>query len=91
MNMIYNSNNYCVVEFAPYVAEGAAEDAVSQATGGFEIMDKNAKREIFIRGELADSFRKGVAELIATEPSVEEIDEFLSRFDPMMQQSLTLH
>ncbi len=91
MNMIYNSNNYCVVEFAPYVTEGMVEDVVSQATGGFEIMDKNAKREIFIRGELADNFRKGVAELIATEPSVEEIDEFLSRFDPMMQQSLTLH
>lgn len=90
MNMIYNSNNYCVVEFAPYNTLHEGELA-AQNRGGFEIMDKNAKREIFIRGELADNFRRGVAELIATEPSVEDIDEFLSSFDPMMQQALTLH
>jgi hypothetical protein len=92
MNMIYNSNNYCVVEFAPYLPQEEADaSATAPNAGGFEIMDKTAKREIFIRGATAEHFRKGVAELIATEPTVEEIDEFLSRFDPMMQQSLTLH
>jgi hypothetical protein len=93
MNMIYNSSNYCVVEFASYpsLAGTDAEANKPANNGGFEIMDKTAKREIFLGGELADHFRQNVAELIASEPSVEEIDEFLSRFDPMMHQSLTIH
>jgi hypothetical protein len=82
MNMIYNSPNYCVVEFG---ALGVAQ------AGGFEIMDKHAKREIFLAGPLAEGFRRGVAELIAQAPSIEEVDEFLSQFDAFMQQPLTLH
>ena len=86
MNMIYNSMNYCVVEFAGFAARDGRED-----NGGFEIMDKNAKREIYIGGELAETFRKDVTSLIDSEPSTEEIDDFLSRFDAMMQQPLVLH
>lgn len=86
MNMIYNSTNYCVVEFAGFAARDGRED-----TGGFEIMDKNAKREIYIGGMLAESFRKEVTSLIDSEPSTEEIDDFLSRFDSLMQQPLILH
>lgn len=82
MNMIYNSPNYCVVEFGP---SGARE------TGGFEIMDKQAKREIYLAGSLADGFRQGVARLIASEPTSEEIDEYLSQFDALMQQPMILH
>ncbi len=80
MNMIYNSQNYCVVEFAG-LASGA----------GFEIMDKSAQREIFLAGDLADGFRKDVARLIASEPSPEEIDDFLSQFDALMQQPMRMH
>ena len=86
MNMIYNSPNYCVVEFAGFAGHDGEE-----VSGGFEIMDKTAKREIFLKGELADTFRKDVTSLIDSEPSTEEIDDFLSRFDAMMQQPLTLH
>ncbi len=81
MQMIYNSPNYCVVEFK--------DDEGSR--GGFEIMDKAARREIFIGGVLATRFRENVSELIAGEPSIEEVDEFLSRFGGLMQQPLTLH
>lgn len=86
MNMIYNSPNYCVVEFASFAARDGHEES-----GGFEIMDKTAKREIFIGGLLADSFRKDVTSLIDSEPSTEEVDEYLSRFDSMMQHPLVLH
>jgi len=81
MQMIYNSPNYCVVEFK--------DDDGSY--GGFEIMDKTARREIYIGGALATHFRENVSELIAGEPSIEEVDEFLSRFGGLMQQPLTLH
>ena len=86
MNMIYNSPNYCVVEFASFAARDGREES-----GGFEIMDKTAKREIFIGGLLADSFRKDVASLIDSAPSTEESDDYLARFDSMMQQPLVLH
>ena len=86
MNMIYNSANYCVVEFASF----AAHDG-NQQEGGFEIMDKNSKREIYLGGPLAETFRKDVTSLIDSEPSTDEIDDYLSRFDPMMQQPLVLH
>jgi hypothetical protein len=82
MQMIYNSPNYCVFEF---------RDEAEPARGGFEIMDKAARREIFIGGALAVRFRENVAELIASQPSVEEVDAFLARFDGLMQQPVTLH
>ena len=81
MQMIYNSPNYCVVEFKDDVAE----------RGGFEIMDKASRREIFIGGALARRFRENVSELIAAQPSIEEVDEFLSQFDGLMQHPLALH
>ncbi len=81
MNMIYNSPNYCVVEF---------RDPEGQS-GGYEIMDKAARRELYIDGPMAQRFRENVQQLIATEPTIEEVDDFLSRFDGLMQQPLTLH
>ncbi len=81
MNMIYNSPNYCVVEFRELEGQ----------PGGYEIMDKAARREIYIDGPMAQSFRENVQELIASEPTIEEVDDFLSRFDGLMQQPLTLH
>jgi len=82
MEMIYNSPNYVVVEFAQL--DGAT-------AGGFEIVDKQARREIYIAGESAEQFRSQVRELIATEPSMEDMDEFLSQFDDYMHHPVTLH
>lgn len=83
MQTIYNSNNYVVVEFS-----GTQERTVGT---GFEIVDKNTRREIFIGGVMAEQFRVSVQALIETEPSVEDIDEFLGRFDSLMHQPVTLH
>lgn len=82
MEMIYNSANYAVVEFARL--DGDAHG------GGFEIVDKQAGRETYFAGAMADNFRQNVRELIATEPTIEDIDEFLSQFDDYMDRPLTL-
>lgn len=84
MNMIYNSPSYCVVEFD-------LEDQPNPGSGGFEIMDKTARRETYIDGELAVRFREDVAELAAGEPSMEEIDAYLSTFESLMHHPLALH
>jgi hypothetical protein len=83
MQMIYNSPQYCVVEF--HGAEGQSFG------GGYEIMDKTGRREIFLDGLLADRFRAEVQRLIAAEPTVEQVDSFLSHFEGLMQQPLVLH
>ncbi len=81
MNMIYNSSSFCVVEFKD--PEGLV--------GGFEIMDKLGRREIYIGGDLAQHFRSGVQELIRSEPSEEEVDDFLRRFEGLMHNPLVMH
>ncbi len=84
MNMIYNSPTYCVVEFE--LSEGMVHQH-----DGFEIMDKASRREIYIGGALAERFREDVAQLVLTEPSMEEIDDYLSTFDSLMLHPLALH
>lgn len=85
MNLIYNSEQYSVVEF------GADSDHEALRFGGYEITDKAVRREIFIGGTLAANFRQDVIKLIASEPSIEEIDEFLAQFDAYMAQPVLLH
>jgi len=85
MNMIYNSPHYCVVEFSDF------GDAAARSSGGYEILDKGMRREIFLRGEQADRFRSRVAALIAGEPSADEIDDFLGGYAGLMTQAVALH
>jgi hypothetical protein len=59
--------------------------------GGYEIVDKGGKREIFINGILAQNFRRDVSELIASEPTMAEIDEFLGSYNEVMSYPATLH
>lgn len=84
MNMIYNSANYCVVEFSGY-------EEPNTGAGGFEIMDKFSKKEIFLDGALAEHFRQSVQKLAENEPSMEEVDDFLDQFGSLMQQPVILH
>ena len=84
MNLIYNSEHYSVVEF---VADAGME---TMRFGGYEILDKPARRETFIAGPLAEVFRQHVRLLIESEPS-EDIDEFLGGYGSLMGQPLVLH
>ncbi len=85
MNIIYNSEQYSVVEY------GVDADNEALRFGGYEITDKSVRRECFIRGIQAETFRHDVQELISGEPSIEEIDDFLGSFDTYMGLSILLH
>ena len=101
MQMLYNSDSFSVVLFD--VAYAATEtpvalaDAEAQAQrkpltqGGYEIVDKFARKEIFLQGAMAESFKEGVEALIETRPSEEEIDDYIERFASLMQQPVILH
>jgi Protein of unknown function (DUF3567) len=96
MHMLYNSECFAVVQIDVATDAGSApgrfaEPGESLSHGGYEIVDKFARKEIFIQGVLAESFKEGVEALIETRPSEEEIDDYIERFASLMQQPVILH
>jgi hypothetical protein len=85
MQTIYNSAHFCVVEFSGFGAEG------QHPAGGFEIMDKALRREIFLGGKDAELFRSSVQAFIASQPSAEDLDEFLAKYTGLMTTPVALH
>ena len=85
VTMIYNSPQYCVFEFEGATASG------DRPIGGYEIMDKQLRREIFLGGRDAENFRKSVQELIEQGPTSDEVDAFLQGFSGLMNQPVVLH
>jgi hypothetical protein len=94
MNLVYNSDAFAVVQIT-FDGDGnptLADEAPRALNGGFEIVDKLAKKGIFLEGAVAQSFRDGVQALSeGHEPSVEEIDDYISGYTQLAQQPLILH
>jgi len=88
MLMLYNSDQFAVVQFD---GDDALENGAPPARGGYEIVDKLARKEIFIEGVLAEHFKAGVQALIERGPDEEELDAFIGRYGAMAQQPLVLH
>jgi Protein of unknown function (DUF3567) len=98
MLMLYNSDNFAIVQIdLPAVAQAdvaaSAGSGVHQplSRGGYEIVDKFARKEIFIEGALAESFKQGVEALIQTQPSEEEMDAYIERYSSLMHQPVVMH
>ena len=93
MQMLYNSDNYAVVqiELSQDDAPQLPQDATALTRGGYEIVDKFARKEMFIEGALAESFKEGVEALIENSPSVEEFDAYLERYAGMATQPVVMH
>ena len=94
MHMLYNSDSFTVVMFdVPASLQGRSgperEDALTH--GGYEIVDKFARKEIFIQGAMAESFKLGVEALIETQPSEEEVDAYIERYASLMHHPLVSH
>ena len=85
MQMLYNSESFVVVSF-----ELPAEDTTS-ARGGYEIVDKFARKEIFLDGVVAEQFKQGVQALAENTPTQEAMDEFIGRYTVLAQQPVVLH
>lgn len=77
MNIVYNSENYWVAEY--------------EAGQGLELVDKHASRGTFFSGDMADKFAQSMNAVIAEDPSVEHIDEFLGSFDILLTVPVVYH
>jgi hypothetical protein len=90
MMMVYNSDSFAVMQF-DITVEGVGEGSDAQARGGFEIVDKFARKEIFLQGALAQSFKEGVEALMKNGPSQDEIDDYIGRYTELAQHPVVLH
>lgn len=77
MNVIYNSENYYVVEYA--------------AQHGYELVDKHAARGTFLYGDAADKFLSSMKDAIAEDASAEHVDDFLDSFDALYNLPVVFH
>jgi hypothetical protein len=87
MQLVYNSDNFVVVAFEVT----PRQDGTTQTRGGYEIVDKLARTEIFIEGDLAQTFQQGVQALVDAGPTEEDIDAFIGRFTGLSHQPVTMH
>jgi hypothetical protein len=92
MHMLYNSDNFAVVQIdlTPELVSGLSQ-AQTLSRGGYEIVDKFARKELFIEGALAEQFKVGVDALIESSTSVEEFDAYLEQFSGLALQPVVMH
>lgn len=77
MNIIYNSDNYYVVEYP--------------AQHGYELVDKRSQRGTFFQGDVATRFAESMQEAVASDATVEHVDEFLGDFGVVLDLPLVFH
>ena len=87
MQMIYNSDSFVVVQFS--LTDEA--EALHPGRGGFEIVDKFARKEIYLQGAVAESFQCGVEALANQDPSEDSLDQFIAGFTALAQHPVLLH
>ena len=90
MMMLYNSDAYTVVRF-DLVPEADEATPARPQTGGFEIVDKRGRKEIFLSGLLAQSFQQRAEALSETNPTPEQWDDFIAGFAELAPQPLVMH
>jgi hypothetical protein len=77
MNVIYNSDNYYVVEYSPQ--------------HGFELVDKQTQRGAFFQGDTANRFAQSLRDVVGEDSvSMDRVDEFLGGFDDWINQPVLL-
>ena len=77
MNIVYNSDNYYVVEYPGQL--------------GYEVVDKHGGCGTYFQGDVAAKFRESMIGVIDEDPSPEHIDEFLADFGAVINFPLTVH
>jgi hypothetical protein len=89
MQMLYNSDSFTVVQFDLHPEDQPA--GTPHRSGGYEIVDKFGRKDIFIDGALAQRFAIGAQALAETSPSPEEFDDFIEGFTQIASHPLVAH
>jgi Protein of unknown function (DUF3567) len=88
MQMLYNSDSFAVLQIEFGLPDAQDEGGTR---GGYEIVDKLARKGIFIEGAVAQSFKDGVQALIDSGPTQEAMDDYIAGYTALAQQPMVLH
>ena len=91
MQTLYNSDSFTVVAFDLRPAPAADDSHPLPPRGGFEIVDKATRKEIFLQGAVALSFEQGVQAIVAQGPSEAALDDYIAGFAQLAHQAVLLH
>jgi len=91
MFMLYDSDHYAIVQFRLHGTEGTAPAADVPDRGGLEIVDKRARREVYLHGALAEAFRRGAQALVEDNPGPEALEDYIADFLTLGHQPVVLH
>ncbi len=101
MQLIYNSDSFAVMHFVAEPGAGVDGDAAARAgakaapgstdPGGYEIVDKHARKEIFLQGAVAESFQRGVKVLVDQGEDPEALEDYIACYTVLAQQPVMLH
>jgi len=72
MQVIYNSDNYYVVEYSDQHA--------------YELVDKRSARGTFFQGDGAARFMQFMRIVVGEDASIEHVDDFLDSFDTLLDR-----
>jgi Protein of unknown function (DUF3567) len=64
---------------------------VLPAHGGYEIVDKMARKEIYLQGLVAASFQRGVKALVDQGPDPQALEDYIASFTVLAQHPVVLH
>ena len=88
MQLLYNSDSFAVLQIDLDTPDPQPEGGTR---GGYEIVDKFARKGIFIEGAVAQGFKVGVQALIDRGPTQEALDEYIAGYTLLAQQPVNLH
>lgn len=77
MNVVYSSEHYSILAYP--------------AQDGFELVDKEGGRAMFIRGEVAFRFRQAIDAIPEEERDEEVIDDFLDSYCAGVAKPISFH
>jgi hypothetical protein len=77
MNIVYNSEHFSILAYP--------------AQQGFELVDKEASRTLFIQGEVAFRFRQAIDSIPEEERDEETIDGFIEEYCEGVARPIRFH
>ncbi len=95
MHTLYDSDTYLVNHLLPAeqdeAPEGEAGTPPTLLRHGFEIVDKQAGRQVYLDGSWAELFQQRLLQWQRTTPTQDEVEDTLSQYAGLASVPLYLH
>lgn len=85
MQMLYDSDQYVVVHMLANRPEDPEEDMPAIHRDGFEIVDKQATKSVYLDGAWAEAFQKQIKAWQENTPTQEEVEDCLEGYAQLAQ------